>query len=98
MIRRPPRSTLFPYTTLFRSQRALAVILIGSRTDDIAAREALRGEIAAFTRSGGRAVAVGQDLLGVDTVLPENAAGAEALARAMVALGQIGRPSCRERV
>src|SRR5690348_17778134 len=24
MIRRPPRSTLFPYTTLFRSQRALA--------------------------------------------------------------------------
>jgi LacI family transcriptional regulator len=63
------------------------VILIGSRTDDSAAREALRAEIAAFTRSGGRAVAVGQDLLGVDTVLPENAAGAEALARAMVALG-----------
>src|SRR5258708_11702621 len=25
MIRRPPRSTLFPYTTLFRSQRASAV-------------------------------------------------------------------------
>src|SRR2546422_6149251 len=24
MIRRPPRSTLFPYTTLFRSQHALA--------------------------------------------------------------------------
>src|SRR5256885_9412284 len=24
MIRRPPRSTLFPYTTLFRSQRRLA--------------------------------------------------------------------------
>src|SRR3712207_9025685 len=24
MIRRPPRSTLFPYTTLFRSRRALA--------------------------------------------------------------------------
>src|SRR3712207_8239630 len=24
MIRRPPRSTLFPYTTLFRSQRILA--------------------------------------------------------------------------
>src|SRR5258707_10477875 len=23
MIRRPPRSTLFPYTTLFRSQRAI---------------------------------------------------------------------------
>src|SRR3712207_8684123 len=24
MIRRPPRSTLFPYTTLFRSQKAIA--------------------------------------------------------------------------
>ena len=75
------------YVALMRAQRARAVILIGSRTDDTAAREALRAEIAAFTRSGGRAVAVGQDLLGVDTVLPENAAGAEALARAMVALG-----------
>jgi LacI family transcriptional regulator len=75
------------YVALMRAQRARAVILIGSRTDDTAAREALRAEVAAFTRSGGRAVAVGQDLLGVDTVLPENAAGAEALARAMVALG-----------
>src|SRR3712207_7567492 len=26
MIRRPPRSTLFPYTTLFRSQEALLVV------------------------------------------------------------------------
>src|SRR5256885_5166419 len=26
MIRRPPRSTLFPYTTLFRSQRAQSVV------------------------------------------------------------------------
>src|SRR5438067_6789781 len=25
MIRRPPRSTLFPYTTLFRSQRGVAL-------------------------------------------------------------------------
>ena len=75
------------YVALMRAQRARAVILIGSRSDDVAARDALRAEIAAFTRSGGRAVAVGQHLLGVDTILPENAAGAEALARAMVALG-----------
>src|SRR5437899_8086027 len=27
MIRRPPSSTLFPYTTLFRSVRAVAVVL-----------------------------------------------------------------------
>ncbi len=75
------------YVALMRAQRARAVILIGSRTDDAQAREELRAEIAAFTRSGGRAVCVGQDLLGVDTILPENAAGAQALARALVALG-----------
>src|SRR6516164_3481987 len=75
------------YVALMRAQRARAVILIGSRTDDAPARDALRAEIAAFAASGGRAVCVGQDLLGVDTVRPENAAGAQALARAMVALG-----------
>src|SRR2546430_12518545 len=31
MIRRPPRSTLFPYTTLFRSRAALAGALAGPR-------------------------------------------------------------------
>src|SRR5258708_9471122 len=29
MIRRPPRSTLFPYTTLFRSVEAAQVVLVG---------------------------------------------------------------------
>src|SRR2546427_757651 len=29
MIRRPPRSTLFPYTTLFRSRRAVVAGLVG---------------------------------------------------------------------
>jgi LacI family transcriptional regulator len=75
------------YVALMRAQRARAVILIGSRTDDAKAVEALKAEIAAFARSGGRAVCVGQDLLGVDTVRPENAAGAQALAQALVALG-----------
>src|SRR3712207_9270007 len=32
MIRRPPRSTLFPYTTLFRSDQ-LAVLLVGRDPD-----------------------------------------------------------------
>jgi LacI family transcriptional regulator len=75
------------YVALMRAQRARAVILIGSRTDDEQARDGLKQEIAAFTGSGGRALCVGQDLLGVDTIQPENAAGAEALAQAMVALG-----------
>src|SRR5256885_15632911 len=30
MIRRPPRSTLFPYTTLFRSTHSVPVILFGT--------------------------------------------------------------------
>src|SRR3712207_8129794 len=33
MIRRPPRSTLFPYTTLFRSEQAR----VGNRIGDISA-------------------------------------------------------------
>src|SRR5256885_11102881 len=37
MIRRPPRSTLFPYTTLFRSGWALA----GRKTDDAGMLELL---------------------------------------------------------
>jgi len=75
------------YVALMRAQRARAVILIGSRTGDAAARAALGEELAAFARQGGRAVCVGQPLLGVDTIAPENAAGADALARALAALG-----------
>src|SRR3989449_8028357 len=42
MIRRPPRSTLFPYTTLFRSQRAAPLSgLRGAR--DRGGRRAPRG-------------------------------------------------------
>jgi LacI family transcriptional regulator len=75
------------YVALMRAQRARAVVLIGSRTDDAAARAALAEELAAFARQGGRAACVGQPLLGVDTIMPENAAGADALARALAALG-----------
>src|SRR5256886_12837202 len=31
MIRRPPRSTLFPYTTLFRSKGDLLAVVFGNR-------------------------------------------------------------------
>src|SRR2546425_6303144 len=34
MIRRPPRSTLFPYTTLFRSARALLEGVLPQPVDD----------------------------------------------------------------
>src|SRR2546426_5875026 len=50
MIRRPPRSTLFPYTTLFRSQVEGDAAADHSRTDD--------GDLAALVHWGLRA---GQD-------------------------------------
>src|SRR5260221_3563915 len=60
MIRRPPRSTLFPYTTLFRSQAAVELLVelprtphhhpqeearvVGLRLDDAVDRLGLVGE------------------------------------------------------
>src|SRR2546422_4891225 len=38
MIRRPPRSTLFPYTTLFRSHRLERVLHVGVREAEQLAR------------------------------------------------------------
>lgn len=75
------------YVALMRAQRARAVIIIGSRSAKPAMVAELRAEIAAFTSSGGRVACVGQDLLGVDTILPENAAGASSLAEALVSQG-----------
>ena len=75
------------YVSLMRAHLARAVVLIGSRSDNQQAREALRAEVSAFVSAGGRVVCVGQDMLGVDTIMPENKAGAMALARALVALG-----------
>src|SRR2546430_11119845 len=51
MIRRPPRSTLFPYTTLFRSQNARAVNMPKDRIE------------AAIKRAAGRDAANYQQVL-----------------------------------
>src|SRR2546430_10506519 len=50
MIRRPPRSTLFPYTTLFRSQVVGRVVLPGVGTYPGADKTSL-GEGAVVTRA-----------------------------------------------
>src|SRR3712207_7991046 len=42
MIRRPPRSTLFPYTTLFRSLVFLDIWLQGSRLDGLQVLEIIK--------------------------------------------------------
>src|SRR5688572_31378312 len=53
MIRRPPRSTLFPYTTLFRSDR-----IDGQAGDDLihgaAGNDNLKGDAGADTLEGDR--------------------------------------------
>src|SRR3712207_1855502 len=51
MIRRPPRSTLFPYTTLFRSHGRQLARLVGVPEDDLAGFERL------LLRIGGRRAA-----------------------------------------
>src|SRR5260370_40445967 len=48
MIRRPPRSTLFPYTTLFRSRRGPRRASSRQRT----AGERVEGRLALFRRGG----------------------------------------------
>src|SRR5256885_12874642 len=60
MIRRPPRSTLFPYTTLFRSVQLLGDLAVGQaighQAQDLAFARAQRGlGAAALRRGGGRA-------------------------------------------
>src|SRR5260221_3008268 len=43
MIRRPPRSTLFPYTTLFRSQSSQPQVSTGRRRVDISSHHDVFG-------------------------------------------------------
>src|SRR2546429_6970421 len=66
MIRRPPRSTLFPYTTLFRSEK---VILGGFYTEGVGVVDSLRA--GTLMREKGQAagalhVAPKTEVLGID--------------------------------
>src|SRR2546430_12422606 len=46
MIRRPPRSTLFPYTTLFRSRPRVPLLLDGRKRREPPRRRGVRGALA----------------------------------------------------
>src|SRR3989449_8768183 len=53
MIRRPPRSTLFPYTTLFRSTKKIAnpkLHLIGGFIGECNCEDLLRPDVAIFNQ------------------------------------------------
>nr|WP_218885538.1 LacI family DNA-binding transcriptional regulator [Kineococcus aurantiacus] len=75
------------HVAALRRQRVRAVILAGSRWADGASTDALRAELEAFRAGGGIVAAATQDLLGVDSVLVDNAGGARRLAEAVVGLG-----------
>src|SRR2546430_17711967 len=101
MIRRPPRSTLFPYTTLFRSPDAIREML---------------GQVAPLQGRGEQDACIALAIIQVhrhDELLPpqslgpgerraaavgENKAARPARALAADAIREIGRASCRERV
>src|SRR3712207_7559038 len=63
MIRRPPRSTLFPYTTLFRSPSVRQASPCLSVTREGPEREAAGypGRVEASATSSGRAQSLGRD-------------------------------------
>src|SRR2546425_12632690 len=90
MIRRPPRSTLFPYTTLFRSGRAAAEAIL--TTDTRTKEAALRVEV------GGRPVTIGGIAKGVAMLEPHLATMFCFVATdAVVARGALG-PAVRRSV
>jgi len=71
------------HVELLRQARAQAVVLAGSRIDDAGQLDTMRSALRAFTRAGGRVACIGQDVLGVSTVVVENRLGAAALAAAL---------------
>ncbi|MEU4830808.1 LacI family DNA-binding transcriptional regulator [Streptosporangium sp. NPDC023615] len=75
------------YVSTLNAQRVRAVLLVGSRVADPEPTRRLREELDRYRETGGRVACVGQDLLGTDTVVPDNRAGAAALARALAGLG-----------
>src|SRR2546422_10290932 len=109
MIRRPPRSTLFPYTTLFRS-RVLALACGGDDPARLDLPDRVRGLHQAAeglerhneTAAHGAAHAAGPEIAHVvlltDAGELAGEAEGEAVRRDRAGRGEIGRASCRERV
>ena len=83
--RRPDREA--EYARTLRGQRARALIVAGSRVDDLVAQEQLEHELVEFESAGGRAVFISQGLLRFDTVVLENRSGARLLAEKLTELG-----------
>jgi LacI family transcriptional regulator, galactose operon repressor len=80
-------ATELRHIELLRQARAQAVVLAGSRLDDPVLLDSARSALRAFARGGGRVACIGQDVLGVSTVVVENRLGAAALASALHRIG-----------
>src|SRR3712207_9227554 len=113
MIRRPPRSTLFPYTTLFRSRGWGRVINISSvhglraspyKSAYVAAKHGLEGLSKVIALEGGPRGVTSNSICPayVRTQLVENQIADQArihgISEEEVIEKKIGRASCRERV
>src|SRR3989441_3428700 len=68
MIRRPPRSTLFPYTTLFRSHGALVDRIV--REIQLGGAQTLDDDLHQLLDLGGRQRQLGRGLTGRDPAHP----------------------------
>src|SRR5258708_19020149 len=77
MIRRPPRSTLFPYTTLFRSPLGIKVTIIepgGFRTDFAGSSTTIRGGRPEYDSTVGAVARFQRDYSGAQPGDPSKAA------------------------
>ncbi|MPV37153.1 LacI family DNA-binding transcriptional regulator [Georgenia subflava] len=81
-----PRRELEFVQTL-QNQRARAIILAGGRRDDAEGNEQLRAALENYQERGGTVAMIGQPILGVSTVRPDNRGGGGALADALHELG-----------
>ena len=70
-----------------RSQRAKAVILAGSRFNDVESAERLAEELVGFSVGGGHVAVIGQHTLPLNTIVIDNIGGASRLALVLVSLG-----------
>src|SRR3712207_9097103 len=108
MIRRPPRSTLFPYTTLFRSHRTdeYGGDLSGRLRYPLDVFEAIRAvwpagkpltvRISATDWADGGIT--GEDAVAIAAAFKAAGAAAIDVSTGQVTPAEIGRASCRERV
>src|SRR3712207_9508891 len=97
MIRRPPRSTLFPYTTLFRSENLQRKDVTPMEEANAYQRlmESGRHDLSSLSVQFGKSEAYIRTRLKFASLIPEIAT---LLETDEITVSEIGRASCRERV